>query len=154
MTPAIQVVERANIPHRVHTYIHAANVDSYGEEAAEKLGIAMERVFKTLIVTPAPKQFAVALVPVSTSLVLKRAAKALGTKKIDMAAPQDAERVTGYLLGGVSPLGQKRQLPTLIDQSAQAFKTIYISAGRRGVEIELAPADLADLTKATYADLC
>ena len=154
MTPAIQVVERANIPHQIHTYVHETNTHSYGEEAAEKLGIAMDRVFKTLIITLAPKRFAVVLIPVSNSLVLKRAAKALGAKKIDMAAPQDAERVTGYLLGGVSPLGQKRQLPTLIDQSAQGFKTIYISAGRRGLEIELAPDDLADLTKATYAELC
>ena len=139
-TPAIAAAERAGIVHRVHEYIHDPQAPSYGLEAAEKLGVAAERVFKTLVVDVdgAP---AVAIVPVQAELDLR----ALG-KRAALARPADAERLTGYVTGGISPLGQRRRLRTLLDESALAFETVYVSAGRRGLEIELAPADLLALT--------
>ncbi|MBC8210252.1 MAG: Cys-tRNA(Pro) deacylase [Gammaproteobacteria bacterium] len=154
MTPAINVALKAAIPHRVHQYAHDASAASYGLEAAEKLGIAPQQVFKTLVLWLEPKNFAVALIPVGSQLSMKRLAKAAGAKKAAMAERQDVERVTGYVLGGVSPLGQKTRLKTLIDQSAAGFSTIYVSAGRRGLEIELAPQDLQQLTAAQFAELC
>lgn len=139
-TPAIAAAERAGVVHRVHEYIHDPQAPSYGLEAAEKLGVAAERVFKTLVVDVdgAP---AVAIVPVQAELDLR----ALG-KRAALARPADAERLTGYVTGGISPLGQRRRLRTLLDESALAFETVYVSAGRRGLEIELAPADLLALT--------
>ena len=139
-TPAIAAAERAGVVHRVHEYIHDPQAPSYGLEAAEKLGLAAERVFKTLVVDVdgAP---AVAIVPVQAELDLR----ALG-KRAALARPADAERLTGYVTGGISPLGQRRRLRTLLDESALAFETVYVSAGRRGLEIELAPADLLALT--------
>lgn len=151
MTPAITVVKKAKIPHRIHSYHHDANAESYGGEAAEKLQLEHGRVFKTLVVEVDDRKFVVGLVPVSRQLDLKLLAKALGTKKAAMAKTNDAEKMTGYVLGGISPLGQKRKLETVIDASATAFATIFVSAGRRGLEIELAPVDLCSLTQGMFA---
>ncbi|MDH5760767.1 MAG: Cys-tRNA(Pro) deacylase [Gemmatimonadota bacterium] len=153
MTPAIQLALEHGIDHRIHEYEHDPAHASYGMEAAEKLGVAADRVFKTLVVSLDGGKLAVAVLPVSAQLGLKRFAKAAGAKKAEMAAAADVQRVTGYVLGGVSPLGQKKPLPTFFDASAEVFDTIYVSAGRRGLEIELDPADLLRLTSGRYADL-
>jgi Cys-tRNA(Pro)/Cys-tRNA(Cys) deacylase len=154
MTPAIDIVQKAGISHHVHQYAHDAASASYGQEAAEKLGIAEQQVFKTLVLSLQPKSFAVAIIPVSRKLSLKRLAKVAGAKKAALADRQDVERLSGYVLGGVSPLGQKTRLKTLIDHSATAFATIFVSAGRRGLEIELDPQDLQRLTSAQFSELC
>lgn len=151
MTPAINAAKQAKTPFQVHEYMHDPKAESYGEEAAVKLNLPLERVFKTLVVELDGKSLAVAVVPVSGKLDMKACAAALGGKKCEMAAQKDAERSTGYVLGGISPLGQKKRLPTLIDASAQGFITLFVSAGRRGLEIELAPDDLAKLTDAHFA---
>ncbi|MFC4257520.1 Cys-tRNA(Pro) deacylase [Marinobacter lacisalsi] len=151
MTPAIDLARKAGIAHQLHEYDHDPKSESYGTEAAEKLGLDPDRVFKTLVVETDAGELVVAIVPVSTSLNLKRVAKAAGAKKVIMADKQKVQRTTGYVLGGVSPLGQKKALKTVIDESAQAFDTIHVSAGRRGLEIELAPADLTSLTRASFA---
>ena len=135
-TPAIVAAERAAIAFTVHEYVHDPKAASYGLEAAEKLGVDPARVFKTLV-ADGDGTLTVALVPVEAQLDLK----ALG-KRVTMADPKLAERTTGYVAGGISPLGQRKQLPTVIDESALGFETVYVSAGRRGLEIELAPADL------------
>ena len=153
MTPAINLLKRSNIAHSVHEYHHDPSSTSYGLEAAEKLGIAPERVFKTLVIALDTKALAVAVLPVSEQLNMKQAAKALGVKKAAMAAQGDVERSSGYVLGGVSPVGQKKLLATLIDESALQFSTLFVSAGRRGLEIELAPADLRALTRGQFAKL-
>ena len=153
MTPALQAAKQARIPHQMHAYDHDRAAESYGEEAAEKLGLPFERVFKTLVVLLDGKQLAVAVVPVSGMLDLKHCAAALGGKKCEMAPRKEAERATGYVLGGISPLGQKKRLPTVIDTSAQSLPTMFVSAGRRGLEIELAPEDLRRLTAGRFADL-
>jgi Cys-tRNA(Pro)/Cys-tRNA(Cys) deacylase len=151
MTPAITVLKKAKIPYRMHAYQHDSGSSSFGDEAAWKLGIEHARVFKTLVVETDDNQFAVGIVPVSHHLDLKLFAQALGTKKAVMAEAHDAEKLTGYVLGGISPLGQKRKLATVIDTSATAFATVFISAGRRGLEIELAPSDLGSLTEGSFA---
>ncbi|PSL12524.1 Cys-tRNA(Pro)/Cys-tRNA(Cys) deacylase [Marinobacterium halophilum] len=153
MTPAVNVAKKAKVSHTVHEYQHDPSSASYGTEAAEKLGLAAEQVFKTLVVSLDGKTLAVGIVPVAGKLNLKQIAKAAGAKKAAMADPAEVERATGYVLGGVSPLGQKKRLATLIDDSAQAFATIHVSAGRRGLEIELAPEDLARLTGARFAPI-
>ncbi len=153
MTPAINLAKKHNIPHTIHEYSHDDNHPSYGEEAAEKLGISTAQVFKTLVIEVDANALVVCVVPVSHSLNLKAAAKAVGAKKANMADKQDVQRSTGYVLGGVSPLGQKKRLKTLIDESAQTFATIYVSAGKRGLEIELAPQDLQSLCGAQFADI-
>ncbi|MEO0405917.1 MAG: Cys-tRNA(Pro) deacylase [Cyanobacteria bacterium P01_A01_bin.135] len=150
MTPAVKVAERAKVEFRIHEYDHDPTADSYGEEAAEKLGIAPQCVFKTLVVSQGA-DLAVAVLPVSQQLNLKQFAKAIGAKKVAMADKAVVQRVTGYVLGGVSPLGQKKALTTVIDASAKEFNTIYVSAGRRGLEIELSPQDLGRLTRGTFA---
>ena len=139
-TPAIAAAERAGIAFTVHEYAHDPKVASYGLEAADKLGVAAARVFKTLVAN-VDGTLTVAIVPVETQLDLK----ALG-KRVSLADPKLAERTTGYVTGGISPLGQRKQLPTVIDESAFAYETIHVSAGRRGLEIELTPADLLSLT--------
>ncbi len=149
MTPAINCVKKAKIKFNVHTYEHNPSSDSYGKEAAEKLTVSVDRVFKTLVVS-AGKELAVVVVPVSQKLNLKSAALALGVKKTAMADTKKAERSTGYILGGISPLGQKKKLKTMIDESALAYETIYVSAGKRGLEIELSPEDLSSLTQAAF----
>lgn len=151
MTPAITAIKKAKIPYRIHEYAHDPGSASYGEEAAHKLGIESAQVFKTLVVEIDDKKFTVGIVPVSRQLDLKLFAQALGAKKAAMANAQDAQRMTGYVLGGISPLGQKRTLATVIDTSATSFDTVFVSAGRRGLEIELAPGDLSVLTKGKFA---
>jgi Cys-tRNA(Pro)/Cys-tRNA(Cys) deacylase len=151
MTPAINAAKKKKIAYQVHQYVHDPGHDSYGKEAAEKLAVEEARVFKTLVVQLDDGSLTVAVVPVSSLLSMKSIAKAAGAKKAAMAGRELVERTTGYVLGGVSPLGQKKRLLTVIDSSAKNFPTILVSAGRRGLEIELAPADLAALTAATFA---
>lgn len=154
MTPAINTAKKSNISYRVHEYTHDATSESYGDEAAQKLGIASERVFKTLVVSVDVKTLVVAIIPVSSMLSMKLIAKASVGKKAAMALKADVERATGYVLGGVSPLGQKKRLRTFIDSSATKFTTVFVSAGKRGLELELNPQDLQQLSKATFAELC
>ena len=153
MTPAVALAKKSGIDFRTHQYEHDPQHPSYGEEAAEKLGLDPARVFKTLVISLDGKRLAVAVVPVAMKLDLKAAAKALGGKRAAMAEAKEVERATGYVLGGVSPLGQKRRLATIIDEAARVFDTLYVSAGRRGLEIELAPDDLCSLLDASYASL-
>lgn len=153
MTPAINSAKHAGVAFQVHEYHHDVAAQSYGLEAAEKLGVSAEQVFKTLVVKLDGKQLAVGIVPVTGQLSLKKIAKAADVKKAVMAAPEEVERTTGYVLGGVSPLGQKKRLVTFVDSSAEAFATVYVSAGRRGLEIELTPRDLATLSEATFVSL-
>jgi len=153
MTPAITAAKKAGIPFAVHEYRHDPEADSYGMEAANALGLPADQVFKTLVCELSDGRLAVAIVPVSCRLDLKALANAAGAKKAAMATSEQAQRATGYVLGGISPLGQRRQLATLLDESALAQPTIHVCAGRRGLEIELAPADLARLTGARTATL-
>ncbi|WP_445365852.1 Cys-tRNA(Pro) deacylase [Microbulbifer sp. ANSA001] len=154
MTPAINAAKKAKITFKVYEYTHNSSSESYGLEAAEKLGVAEAKVFKTLVVILDNKELAVGIVPVSSMLNMKRIAKAAGAKKATMAAKSDVERSTGYVLGGVSPLGQKKRLKTIIDSSAKNYATVYVSAGRRGLEIELAPNDLASLVNGVFSKIC
>lgn len=151
MTPAIEIAKQQNIRFVIHEYKHDPKAASYGLEAADQLNLAPERVFKTLVVTLPNKGLAVAILPVNSMLNMKLMAKAVGDKKASMAEPKLVERTTGYVLGGVSPLGQKKPLPTVVDAGAMQHNTIYVSAGRRGLEIELSPADLIDSTHATVS---
>ncbi len=153
MTPGIKQAKKAKIDHTIYEYEHQDSVSSYGLEAAQMLDVAPERVFKTLVAQLDGKQLVVGLVPVCCSLNMKRLAKAAKAKKATMAEPSEVERVTGYVLGGVSPLGQKKRLPTFIDLSATLHQSIYVSAGRRGLEIELNPEDLARLVQARFTEL-
>lgn len=154
MTPAINIAKKAGITYKIHPYTHDPASASYGTEASEKLGLSAEQVFKTLVVLIDSKLMVVAVIPVSSILSMKQIAKAAGGKKAEMANGANVERTSGYILGGVSPLGQKKRLKTFIDASAEAFSTIYVSAGRRGLEIELAPHDLRKFTDGTFATLC
>jgi Cys-tRNA(Pro)/Cys-tRNA(Cys) deacylase len=151
MTPALDLLKKARAEHRIHSYEHDPKAPSYGLEAAEKLGLQPEQVFKTLLAATERHELLVAVVPVVGSLDLKALAQAAGVKKCEMADPAAAQRSTGYLLGGISPLGQKKRLRTFIDQSAQPFSTIFVSAGRRGLEVELAASTLAEHTQAQFA---
>jgi Cys-tRNA(Pro)/Cys-tRNA(Cys) deacylase len=151
VTPAIDAAKKAGITHRVHLYVHDPDAESYGLEAAEKLGVEPERVFKTLVAELDDGRLAVGIVPVATSLNLKSLAGAAGAKRAEMADMAKAERTTGYVAGGISPIGQKKRLPTVLDASASAHETIYVSGGRRGLEIELAPDDLVKLTGGVIA---
>ncbi len=153
MTPAVKLLKRSKLPYTLHQYTHDSSHPSYGLEAAEKLGLPLQQVFKTLVVALDGKQLAVAVIPVSSMLSMKQMAQALGAKKASMADTEEVLRSTGYVLGGVSPLGQKRALTTVVDSSALAQSTIFVSAGRRGLEIELNPQDLVDLAAATVADI-
>jgi Cys-tRNA(Pro)/Cys-tRNA(Cys) deacylase len=146
MTPAINAAKKAGIKFRIHEYEHDPAAESYGLEAAEKLGVSPDRVFKTLVAELDGGKLAVGIVPVATSLNLKSLASALGAKRAEMADMAAAERSSGYVAGGISPLGQKKRLPTILEASAAAHDTIYVSAGKRGLEIELAPDDLLKLT--------
>ena len=154
MTPGINVAKKAKIIHKVHEYDHDSSCESFGLEAAEKLGVAEARVFKTLVVSLDNKELAVGVIPVSSMLSMKLIAKAAGAKKAAMASQSDVERSTGYVLGGVSPLGQKKRLKTIIDSSAKHYSTVYVSAGRRGLEIELSPDDLKHLVNGVLAEIC
>ena len=153
MTPAVNIVRQARLEYQIHEYAHAVASESYGLEAAEKLGVSPQRVFKTLVVSLDNASLAVAVVPVCAMLSLKAMARAAGAKKVVMAAQVDVERSTGYVLGGVSPLGQKKRLKTVIDVSARNHQTVYVSAGRRGLEIELAPDDLVQLVDGIFAEI-
>lgn len=153
MTPATKVLKRHKIPFVLHQYQHDTNASSFGLEAVEKLSLNAEQVFKTLVVCSDTDQLAVAIVPVNVKLNLKAMAKTLNVKKVKMADSKRVEASTGYVLGGVSPLGQKKTLLTVIDINAEQFKQIYVSGGRRGLEIELAPTDLAKLCQANFANI-
>ena len=150
MTPAINQLKALGINHNLHEYVHDASAASYGLEAADKLGVEATRVFKTLVVDAGNNTLAVAVLPVDKQLNLKCMAKAIGAKKVAMANPAAVSRSSGYVLGGVSPVGQKRLLITVIDKSALAHDSIFVSGGQRGLEIELAANDLANVTKATF----
>ena len=154
MTPGINIARKAKIPFKVHEYTHDPANESYGVEAAQKLGVPEARVFKTLIISLDNKELVVGIVPVSSMLSMKMMARAAGAKKASMAEAADVERSTGYVLGGVSPLGQKKRLKTIIDSYAENFSSIYVSAGRRGLEIELSPNDLKSLTNGIFAEIC
>lgn len=153
MTPGINTARKAKIHHTVHEYQHDPASESYGTEAAEKMGVDPERVFKTLVVMVDGKELVVGVVPVTSMLSMKLIARAAGGKKAAMADPAAVQRATGYVLGGVSPLGQKKRLKTFIDQSADTFDTVFVSAGRRGLEIELTADDLKHLTGAELVSL-
>lgn len=150
-TTATIALERAKIPFTLHEYPHDPRASSYGMEASEALGIAPERMFKTLVASVDGSVLAVGVVPVHRQLDLKRLAAAVGGKKAVMAEVAAAERATGYVAGGISPVGQKRRLPVVVDASALDFSTMFCSAGRRGLEIELAPADLVRAVGASVA---
>lgn len=153
MTPGIKAADHAGVDYTLHQYQHEPEAESWGIEAAEKLGIDPCRVFKTLVVSLDGKELVVGMVPVNAMLSLKELARAAKGKKAIMADQQTVERSTGYVLGGVSALGQKKRLRTFIDDSAEEFTTVFISAGRRGLEIELAPAALASVTEGAFAPL-
>jgi Cys-tRNA(Pro)/Cys-tRNA(Cys) deacylase len=152
-TPATTILERAGVAFTVHEYTHDATAPAFGLEAAAALALPEETVFKTLLARVDGTGYAVAMVPVAQRLNLKALAAAAGGKRAEMALPAEAERLTGYVVGGISPLGQKRGLPTFLDASAQAMPVIYVSGGRRGLDIGLAPADLLRLTGGQLAPL-
>ncbi|WP_225831270.1 Cys-tRNA(Pro) deacylase [Streptomyces sp. NK08204] len=151
-TPATVALTAAGVDFTVHAYDHDPAHPSYGEEAAEAMGVSPDRVFKTLV-ADVDGALVVGVVPVAGSLDLKALAAAVGGKRATMADPTLAERTTGYVRGGISPLGQRKKLRTVLDDSADQHKTICVSAGRRGLEVELAPADLAGLTDAVLAPI-
>ncbi|WP_330272620.1 Cys-tRNA(Pro) deacylase [Lentzea sp. NBC_00516] len=149
-TPATALLDKQRVAHTLHSYEHDPRHESYGLEAAEALGLVPGRVFKTLVAEVDGK-LAVGVVPVTSQLDLKGLAAALKGKKAKMALVADAERATGYVAGGISPLGQKKRLPVALDESALQFETVFCSAGRRGLEVEITPTDLVRLTNALVA---
>lgn len=151
-TPATVALDRAGIAYEIRAYEHDPAAASYGLEAAAALGVEQERVFKTLLVDTG-QGLGVGIVPVDSLLDLKGVAVALGAKKVSMADPKVAERSTGYVVGGISPVGQRTALPTVVDESALAFGTVLVSGGRRGLDIELAPDDLLAVTGGTTAQI-
>jgi len=155
-TPATAALDAAGISYVAHSYTHSDSAESYGAEAAEQLGASGDRVFKTLMVSTganATQDLAVAVVPVDSKLDLKAIGIALGTKKAQMADKAAAQRRSGYVLGGISPFGQRQKSDTVIDSSAQQFETIFISGGRRGFSLEIAPQDAAKATGAMWAPI-
>jgi Cys-tRNA(Pro)/Cys-tRNA(Cys) deacylase len=147
MTPAILLVRKAKIAHDVLAYEHDPAAESYGREAVDALQLEPATVFKTLVADAEGVGLVCAVVPVLMMLDLKALADAVGARRVRMADPAAAERATGYVVGGISPLGQKKQLPVVVDASALAFDRIYVSAGRRGLELSLAPMDLVKLAR-------
>lgn len=151
-TPATLALERAGVPYTPHVYEHHETATNFGEEAAAALGLREEQVFKTLVVS-VDGALAVAIVPVANRLDLKAIAAAVGGKKATLADPALAERRTGYVVGGISPVGQKSKLPTVLDESALTYPSIFVSGGRRGFDIEVAPEDLVRVTDASSAPI-
>ncbi|GEL98629.1 Cys-tRNA(Pro) deacylase [Cellulomonas terrae] len=152
-TPALVALTAAGVAHTAHTYSHdPASTLGYGLEAAAALGVPAEQVFKTLM-TVVDGTLTVAVVPVTGQLDLKALAQAVGGKRASMAPKQDAERATGYVVGGISPLGQRSPHPTVLDETVWLFDTVLVSGGRRGLDVELSPDDLVRLTSATVADI-
>ena len=152
MTPAVRALEAAGVPFSLLEYRHDPGAGAFGEEAACALGLDPDRVFKTLLVTADGGQ-AVAIVPVKHRLSPKAVAAALGAKRVELSAPADAQRTTGYVVGGISPFGQRRTLPTVIDETCELHDAIYVSGGRRGLEVCVAPADLIRLLAAITAPI-
>lgn len=151
-TPATALLTRQKVAFELHPYPHDRRSGSYGTEAAEALGVPPARLFKTLVVS-VDGRLAVGVVPVAGSLDLKAIAAALGGKKAAMAEPAAAERATGYVTGGISPLGHRSRLPVVVDASARDWDTVYVSAGRRGLQVSLAPEDLVRVANATVAPI-
>ncbi len=148
MTPAINLLKKEKCDFKIHKYDHDPECTNFGEEAAQKLGLDENQVYKTLLVELTPKELVVCVLPVANQLSLKDVANAFDVKKAVMANKDEAQKVTGYLLGGISPLGQKKLLRTLLDESVNKFETIFVSGGKRGLDIEVIPKDLQKLLKA------
>lgn len=153
MTPAINELEAAGVPFTVHEYERGESLRGFGMEAAEQLGLDPDQVFKTLLVTTEAGAHGVGIVPVSCMLSLKGIGRALGAKRAEMCEPSVAERVTGYVVGGISPFGQRRRLPTVLDETATLFDRIYVSGGKRGLDVGVATDDLVRVLDATVADI-
>ncbi len=151
-TAAVRRAAGAGVEYTLHRYDHDPEVESVADEVAVELDVPVEQVFKTLV-TSVDERLVVAVVPAGHQLDLKALAAALGARRAAMAVPYEAERATGYVLGGISPLGQKRRLPVVVDTSMRSWKTVFVSAGRRGLELELTPGDLIRLTEAAEAPL-
>jgi Cys-tRNA(Pro)/Cys-tRNA(Cys) deacylase len=154
-TPALVELTRAGVEFVAHDFEHVAGERNFGLAAADALGVEPARVFKTLVATVdgGPAGAVVGIVPVDRQLALKALAVAVGVKRAELAAPDVAERFTGYVIGGISPFGQKRRLPTVLDVSAASFPTIFVSGGRRGLDVELAPGALVDVLGAVLAPI-
>ncbi|MCW3157774.1 Cys-tRNA(Pro) deacylase [Micropruina sonneratiae] len=154
-TPATEALDAAGIAFTLHPYTHHDDTRDFGAEAARELGVDELRIFKTLVVDVGHgrQELAVGVVPVAGQLDLKAFAAALGAKRAAMAKPTDAARSSGYVIGGISPIAQRTPLPTVVDETAQLFDTIYVSAGKRGLQAELSPADLVAVTGGTWADI-
>jgi Cys-tRNA(Pro)/Cys-tRNA(Cys) deacylase len=152
VTPAVRELEAAGVAFTLHEYERGGSLHDFGVEAAEQLGLDPDQVFKTLLVTVDGGQ-AVAIVPVSCKLSLKAVGKALGAKRVEMSDPSVAERITGYVRGGISPFGQKKRLATVVDETATLFDTVYVSGGKRGLDLGVSPGDLVRVLGATVADI-
>jgi Cys-tRNA(Pro)/Cys-tRNA(Cys) deacylase len=159
-TPAMVELERAGVTYAAHEFAHDPTERGYGLAAARAIGVDPDRVFKTLLAdvtfaqgTGQTVRQVVGIVPVSTQLSLKELAAAVGGKRGEMCAPSDAERITGYVVGGISPFGQKKRLPTVIDETCELSDTIFVSGGRRGLDLEIAPADLMSVLEAVVAPI-
>ena len=146
-------LDAAGITYSIHEYERGEDLHGFGREAAEALGLPYEQVFKTLVVVVDDDELVVAVVPVDCQLSMKRVAAAVGAKKAAMCDPARAERSSGYIVGGISPIGQRKRLRTVIDETAELFDVVYVSGGKRGMDIGLAPADLIGLLDATVAEI-